>query len=125
MKPHQMSAAEATHSIRCGDMSAEDLVVDCLERIDMREPEVHAWRHLDRDHALSQARAADAKHQRGEGLGRLHGIPVAVKDIFDTADLPTEWGSSVLEGRRPHADSAAVARLRDDRVCELCSRPDP
>ena len=113
MKPHEMSATDAAESIRRGEISAEAMVVDCLERIEVREPEVRAWVHLDPEHAIAQAKAADTKQRAGEQIGRLHGVPVAIKDIFDTCDYPTEWGSSLLKGRCPDMDSAAVARLRD------------
>ena len=113
MKPHEMNATDVVEAIRQGEISAEAMVVDCLDRIERREPEVRAWVHLDPEHAVAQAKAADAKQRAGDQLGPLHGIPVAIKDLFDTDDYPTEWGSSLLKGRRPDADSAAVARLRE------------
>ena len=58
-------------------------------------------------------RRRQTQNNVGDQLGPLHGIPVAIKDIFDTNDFPTEWGSSLLKGRRPDADAAAVARLRE------------
>lgn len=112
MKPHQMSASKAVASIREGALSAEALSVDCLHRIDAREPQVRAWTHLDRDHVVAQAKAADAKQREGNNLGPLHGTPVAIKDIFDTSDYPTEWGSTLLKGRQPVEDSAVVSLLR-------------
>ncbi len=86
-----------------------DLVQACLERIEEREPVVGAWAHLDPEAALEQARARDAEPPRSP----LHGVPVGVKDIIDTADLPTEQGSPIYAGRRPDADAACVRRLRE------------
>jgi len=109
----ELSAAEAARRIRAGEVRSRDLVQACLDRIDEIEPKVRAWRFIDPDHALAQARAADEARQAGEATGRLHGVPVGVKDIYDTADLPTENGSPLHAGRRPNADSAAVSRLRE------------
>jgi len=81
---------------------------DCLERIEARESVVRAWAFLDRDRALAEARALDRAPRRGP----LHGIPVGIKDIIDTADLPTEYGSPIYAGHRPRADAACVALLR-------------
>jgi amidase len=81
----------------------------CLERIAERDPVVGAWAHLDPALALAQAQERDATPPRSA----LHGVPVGVKDIIDTADLPTEYGSPVYAGHRPAADAACVRRLRD------------
>jgi amidase len=83
-------------------------VRSCLERIDSRESEVKAWIHLDRDFALAQARERDRSANRGP----LHGVPFAAKDIMNTADLPTEYGSPIYKGNRPAADAACVALSR-------------
>ena len=83
-------------------------VEECLERIAEREEAVHAWAFLDPDAALDQARRLEMSTSRGP----LHGVPVGVKDIFDTADMPTEYGSAIYRGNRPDRDAAVVARLR-------------
>ena len=75
-------------------------------------PEVQAWAFLDPDHALAQARAADELAASGRRIGPLHGVPVGVKDIIDTADMPTENGSVLHAGRTPARDATVVARLR-------------
>jgi Asp-tRNA(Asn)/Glu-tRNA(Gln) amidotransferase A subunit family amidase len=90
------------------EASSDEMVRACLERIAEREPTVRAWAHLDPEAALAQARAADASKPRSP----LHGVPVGVKDIIDTRDLPTECGTPIYAGRRPAADAACVARLR-------------
>ena len=74
--------------------------------------EVQAWAHLDRDYALAQARAADTALREGKAAGPLHGVPVGIKDIIDTADLPTENGTTIFAGRRPTADASVVAQLK-------------
>ena len=74
--------------------------------------EVQAWTFLDPDHALAQARAADDARLSGAPTGLLHGIPVGIKDILDTADMPTENGSVLHAGRTPSRDAHAVTRLR-------------
>jgi len=104
----RLSASEAAARIRDGKLTSEDLVRSCLDRIDAREPQVKAWVHLDRDFALAQARECDKSASRGP----LHGIPFAAKDIMDTADLPTEYGSPIYKGNRPRADAACVALSR-------------
>jgi Asp-tRNA(Asn)/Glu-tRNA(Gln) amidotransferase A subunit family amidase len=109
---HQLSAAEAARLIREGALSSEELVTACLERIAEIDEEIQAWAFLDPGYALAEARAADELRSSGRPIGALHGVPVAVKDIFDTADMPTERGSPLYAGRTPSRDAAVVARLR-------------
>src|ERR1044071_7597525 len=104
----RLSASEAAAGIREGKLTSEALVRSCLERIDAQESQVKAWVHLDRDFALAQARECDRSTVRGP----LHGVPFAAKDIMDTADLPTEYGSPIYKGNRPKADAACVALSR-------------
>jgi Asp-tRNA(Asn)/Glu-tRNA(Gln) amidotransferase A subunit family amidase len=99
---------EAARQIAANKITSEALVRDCLERIAAREGEVHAWEHLDREAALRQARAADA----GPSRGLLHGLPVAVKDLIDTVDMPTAYGSPIYAGHRPAWDAPCVALTR-------------
>lgn len=111
--PASMTATEAARGIAAGDLTAEALTTACLERIAECDAEVEAWAHLDPDFALAQARAADEVRATGEGIGPLHGVPVALKDIYDTADLPTEHGTVLDAGRQPLHDAASVQALRD------------
>ena len=85
--------------------TAAETVEAALGAIQARDGELHAWQAVDAEFARRQARALDA----GPPRGPLHGIPVGVKDIFDTADLPTEYGSPIYKGHRPAADAACVA----------------
>lgn len=107
-----LGLAEAAEHIREGRIKSAELVRDCLARIDEVDAEVQAWAFLDRDHAMRQAEAADMHRKQGKPTGPLHGVPVGIKDIFDTGDMPTELGSPLWAGRAPRSDAAAVARLR-------------
>jgi Asp-tRNA(Asn)/Glu-tRNA(Gln) amidotransferase A subunit family amidase len=107
-----VTAAEAAAAIRTGALSSVELVGSCLERISALEPSIGAWAFLDPEHALAQAEAADRRRAAGDRLGPLHGVPVGIKDIFDTADMPTENGTVLHAGRTPVEDAAAVALLR-------------
>jgi len=108
-----LTATEAAAEIARGLLSAEELTRACLDRFAAPEGGVQAFVHLDPAHALEQARALDRHKGEGRPLGPLHGIPVAIKDIFDTEDYPTECGSPILAGRKPDADATAVRKLRD------------
>jgi Asp-tRNA(Asn)/Glu-tRNA(Gln) amidotransferase A subunit family amidase len=107
-----LSAGDAARAIREGAMGAEELVAACLGRIREAEPEVQAWQHLDPEYALQQARARDEERRQGVAVGPLHGVPVGIKDIIDTADMPTEDGTVLHAGRTPARDAAVVASLR-------------
>jgi len=107
-----MSATEAAAAIRAGDITSVELVQDCLERINALEKTVGAWTHLDHEYALRQAQEAHDARQAGMPLGPLHGVPIGIKDIFDTEDMPTEYGSVLHAGRTPGRDATAIALLR-------------
>lgn len=107
-EPRPRSAVDAARLIREGRLTSRALVCASLQRIDEREASVGAWEHLDPEAALAAAAACDAQSP----LGPLHGVPVGVKDIFDTTDLPTAYGSSIYQGHRPRRDAASVALLR-------------
>jgi Asp-tRNA(Asn)/Glu-tRNA(Gln) amidotransferase A subunit family amidase len=109
---HLISATEAARLIRDGAISSEQLVEACLSRIRDVDPQVQAWAFFDPDHALAQARALDGLRLEGKPIGPLHGVPVGIKDIFDTADMPTENGSVIHAGRTPSRDATVVALLR-------------
>ncbi len=103
-----LGAIAAAARIRDGSLTPTTLVAACLERIAAREETVRAWTHLDPEAALVQARARDTETAGGP----LHGVPVAVKDVFDTHDMPTEYGTPLYAGHRPARDAAVVALAR-------------
>jgi Asp-tRNA(Asn)/Glu-tRNA(Gln) amidotransferase A subunit family amidase len=103
----RLTASEAALRLDAGSLSAETLVRDCLDRAAARAA-VQAWVWLDPDLALAQARALD----RAGRPGPLKGVPVGVKDVIDTYDLPTQHGSPIYRGNRPFADAACVALTR-------------
>jgi Asp-tRNA(Asn)/Glu-tRNA(Gln) amidotransferase A subunit family amidase len=102
-----LSATDAVARIEAGTLTSEALVRACLERIAEREPTVKAWAYLDPELALTQAKAADA----AKG-GVLRGVPVGVKDIIDTHDMPTGHNSPIFKGKVPFGDAACVALCR-------------
>jgi len=109
IKPlNELTATEIVEAIGAGRTTCEAVVRACLERIRAREPEVHAWAHIDFDAALNAARTSD-KSRKG---GPFAGVPFGVKDIVDTFDMPTEWGTPIHKGRQPERDAACVALSR-------------
>jgi len=109
IKPlNELTATEIIAAIGQGQTTSEAVVGACLERIGAREPEVHAWAHLDPEATLAVARAFDKNGKQGP----LAGVPFGVKDIIDTFDMPTEWGTPIHKGRRPGRDAACVALSR-------------
>ena len=113
MNLFEISAAEAAAAIQSGEITSEELVRACLDHISDSEDSVGAWTYLDPEYALEQARAADLHRRSGAPLGPLHGVPVGVKDIFDTKDMPTEDGTVLHAGRTPAFDATAVALMRE------------
>ncbi len=108
-----VSAAAAAKAMAAGELTSEELVRSCLDRIEAREADVKAWVHVAADAALAEARTLDASRARGEIKGPLHGIPVGLKDIIDTADMPTEYGSNLFAGHQPERDAFVTKLLRD------------
>lgn len=105
---NKLSATELVAQTTSGAASCEAVARDCLERVQMRDPVVKAFSFLDRDLVLRQARALDA----GSTRGALHGIPVGIKDVIETADMPTQMGSPIYRGYRTLSDASCVALLR-------------
>jgi Asp-tRNA(Asn)/Glu-tRNA(Gln) amidotransferase A subunit family amidase len=108
---HELGAAEAALLIRAGRIGSAELVRACLAQVERVEGTIQAFAFLDAERALALAAAADARRGAGESLGALHGVPVALKDIFDTATMPTENGTVLHRGRLPARDAAVVVRL--------------
>ncbi len=106
-----LRASQLVQMIASGEISSLELVEACIARIESKEEEIGAWAHLDYDFARKQAEHCDAYRASGAPCGPLHGIPVGIKDIFDTDDYPTENGTILDAGRKPNEDCTAVARL--------------
>ena len=109
----RVGAVEAAAAIREGGISSLELVDACLARIAETEEGVQAWAFLDPSYAREQARAADRARSGGRPLGALHGVPVGIKDVIDTADMPTEDGTPLHAGRRPRHDATVVSLLKE------------
>jgi aspartyl-tRNA(Asn)/glutamyl-tRNA(Gln) amidotransferase subunit A len=108
----ERTAVDLLGSLGRGDVTAEALAADCLAAIRRHDPQLHAFLHVDDASVLEQARTVDARRQRGEPLGLLAGLPVAVKDVLCTAGQPTTCGSKVLQKFVPPYDAHAVERLK-------------
>jgi Asp-tRNA(Asn)/Glu-tRNA(Gln) amidotransferase A subunit family amidase len=102
---NELTATEMVQAIAAGTATCEGVARACLEHIAAREPEVQAWQYLNPDQVIAQARALD----KGGNRGPLHGVPFGIKDIIDTCDMPTEYGSSIYKGHQPKNDAACVA----------------
>jgi len=103
---NELPAAEAVALLSRREISPEELTRACLDRISAREAQVQAWQFIEPERALVQARSSEAS------ASPLHGLPIGIKDIIDTADMPTEYGSSIYQGHRPQADAASVSTLK-------------
>ena len=109
---YELGAAEAARRIRAGTLSPSNLLAACLKRTDAVEPAVAAWVRLDRDAAARVAVQRDIEAREGRFMGPLHGVPVALKDIFDAAGVPTTAGAPAWATRTPAVDAPSVAALR-------------
>ncbi len=111
-KPHELTASQAAAAVRARELSAVELLQALLARSDALEPTLGLWATLDRDYALEQARDRDRALDAGEPTGLLHGVPVGIKDIYDTAGLRTAHGSHIFADNVPISDAASVAKLK-------------
>jgi aspartyl-tRNA(Asn)/glutamyl-tRNA(Gln) amidotransferase subunit A len=112
-EPWRLTLREGAERIRTGALASSDLVASVLERLEAAEPHISAFEFVDRDAALEAAAQLDGELERQGPRGPLHGIPLAIKDIFDVEGVPTRCGSRAFAGAAPaSADSTAVARLR-------------
>lgn len=107
----ELNAIEAAHRIRAGSLTSRELVSACIARIEESDATLRAWRYFDGERALADADARDELRRHGGTLGPLHGIPVGLKDIFDTNNMPTEYGSPIHAGRLPRENAAVVDKL--------------
>ena len=112
---NELSAVAAAADIAAGRITSEQLTRACLERIAEREKYVRAWAYLSPEQSIAEARARD----RGPRRGLLHGVPIAVKDVIDTADMPTEHGTPIYKGNRPACDAVCVSGAREQGAVVL------
>jgi Asp-tRNA(Asn)/Glu-tRNA(Gln) amidotransferase A subunit family amidase len=110
--PAAMTGSQAARAIAAGEITSEALVRACLDRIEARDEAVGAWIWRP-EQALERAREADRVLASGNGVGPLHGVPVGIKDIIETRDMPTQNGFAGHEGRHTHRDAFCVSQLRD------------
>jgi len=111
--PYTLTATEAVQAIASGRLSSVDLVKSCLEQIADTDASIKAWAHLDPESALAQAAECDRIRKAGLGTGPLHGLPVGLKDVIDTRDMPTQRGTDIFKDRQPDKDARLVERLRE------------
>ncbi|HEV7820908.1 MAG TPA: amidase [Burkholderiales bacterium] len=104
-KVNELTAIEIAAAVEAGETTCEAVVRACLEHIAVREPQVQAWHYLNPENAIGQAIALDKSGRRGP----LIGVPFGIKDIIDTVDMPTEYGSPIYRGNQPRNDAACVA----------------
>ncbi len=112
-EPYTLTAAQAAEKIRTGEITPIELLESLLERIDQLEPKIEAWVTVDTEGAKKAAKALTRESQRGRVRSPLHGIPVGIKDIYDTKDLRTTMGSPIFRDNVPDNDAAIVAKLRE------------
>src|SRR5438270_12795444 len=105
---NELKLADAAWRIESCEITAEALAAACLERIAERDETVRAWAYIDRAKVMEAAHALDKTPRRS----KLHGVPIGIKDIIDTADLPTEYNSRIYQGHQPKADAACVTLLK-------------
>src|SRR5205807_1811438 len=111
-EPWDLSLSAAAAAIAAGRLGPVELLESTLDRIDQIEPRVQAWARIRIEDARREAERLTRLQRSGTILGPLHGIPVGVKDIFNTAGVETACGSRIMAGFVPPADATAVARLR-------------
>ena len=103
-----LSVTELAARIASGQLTSEEIVAACLKRIAERESTVGAWECLHADQAVAQAQKRDRESPRGP----LHGVPIGIKDIIDTADMPTKYGSTIFATHQPDQDAKCVSQLQ-------------
>ncbi len=112
MALHSLGISEAVSILNKGEVSAKELVLDCLNRIDQFESQIQAWAYINHDYALKQAQKSDTDRRKGKSTGPLHGIPIGLKDIIDSAGMPTENGCELFKGSIARQDSFVAKRLK-------------
>lgn len=112
-KSEAPSVRQCVEHIRDGAMTSESWVKQCLANIDASDNDVKAWTCVQADAAIERAQLLDQRRKQGFPIGKLHGVPVGIKDIVDTVAMPTERGSSIYAGRQPDTDAALIEKLHE------------
>ena len=99
--------------VRRGETNAENVVEGALDLIEKTDNQLKAWAYIDASGAIASAKLLDEIRDSGGALGPLHGVPIGLKDIIDTADMPTEFGSLAFKGHQPNQDATIVSKLRE------------
>ena len=120
VRANELTATHALRLMRTGDLSVEALAQACLERVRERDAAVRGWAHLDPELVLRNARELDRRGVKGP----LHGIPIAVKDVILTEDMPTEYNSPLYKGSFPAVDAGCVPHLAGDLLDEFAQYED-
>ncbi len=107
------SALQMADMVRRGETNAENLVKGALDLIEKTDNQLKAWAHIDSSGAIASAKLLDEIRDSGRALGPLHGVPIGLKDIIDTADMPTEFGSLAFKGHQPDQDATIVSKLKE------------
>jgi len=107
------TARQWAELIRAGSVTSDTLVKQCTDNIEANDADLRAWVDFDKNNVTEQAHQLDEIRKRGEPTGALHGIPVGVKDIYDTADFPTRYGSAIYQQHQPTADCAVIEKLKE------------
>ena len=115
-EPHRLPIREAADAIRAGELSSSDLTESVLARIEETEPALNAYITVTSEVAREQAAVADAELAAGRDRGPLHGIPFALKDLYDTAGVRTTGGSGFLRNRVPDEDAFVTKKLKEAGV---------
>jgi len=113
MEPYELTLTEASARIKAGELSPVELVDSALARVEQTEPHINAFACVTPEHAREAARVAEHEITGGDYRGPLHGIPVGIKDLYDTARVPSTSSSRVREGRIPEANAVAVDAMRN------------
>ena len=106
------SALQMVDMVWRGETNAENLVEGALDLIEKTDNQLKAWAYIDAEGANSLCKLLDEIRDSGRALGPLHGVPIGLKDIIDTADMPTEFGSVAFKGHQPGQDATIVSKLR-------------
>ena len=111
MSLFKLSAVDIVKFLKEGRYSCEEVIKSFIEQIDKNEKKVEAWEFFDQEIVLKQAKKLDEDHQRGKVHGDLHGVPVGIKDIFDTEDMPTIDGTEIHKKNITWNDCTVVSKL--------------